>query len=340
MIATVPDFRRLATFSQHERPISHRRRLHGPPVRWQSAGRLSRCARNCLRPYATDRARVQLLGDDFRAAADRPEPYCEGAHLHAWWRVAVRRTSDDRHRARAGDHWCDSTDRTRDAHRVRGRRWSCARHDSVRERQTRVRDAVRREAARGRTAAAVARDARRDAFIDHGRRARAATWRRKPSRVERRSCSSRCAIAPPSRARACARDLWESTLARLHHRQGDGLRDGRRAPDVGRSRSNVCAGHRRPGRSRDRKRRGRTRRLSRGTRSAVRRNAALGRRAGLRDGPAEHSRGRGGQARWSHHGGARRWKDGDGLRRDDDALCERLSVSTFHRSDRIQSTRR
>src|SRR5262249_10310917 len=58
-----------STLSQHERPLSHRRRLHQSTLRRQSIGRLPRCARDLCRPYATDRARVQLFGDDVRAPA-------------------------------------------------------------------------------------------------------------------------------------------------------------------------------------------------------------------------------------------------------------------------------
>ena len=92
---------RATTFSLHARPLSHRRRFHRPPVRRQPARGLSRRPGDRAETHATNRAGVQLLRNDFRAAARRPEPYRQGAHLHAGRRVAVCRPSHRRHRARA-----------------------------------------------------------------------------------------------------------------------------------------------------------------------------------------------------------------------------------------------
>ena len=80
-------------------------------------------------------------------------------------------------------------------------RWSGSGHDSRSERSARLRAALRGEAAGGRPAAAVERDAGRMLSLSTDD-VLTATCRPRPCRAARRSCSSRCATAPPSAERA------------------------------------------------------------------------------------------------------------------------------------------
>ena len=245
-----------------------------------------------------------------------PKPYCQGAHLHAGRRVAVRRTSHGRHGARAREHRRHHAHRRRDAHRPRGRRRPRSGDDSCR--RTASRSSCQLSAAKlpevGPPPPSAATLAAMLSLSTGG------CARRRDVAPESVSCGTPFLFVPLRDRAAVARariklDLWEAALARLSDEQGLRVRDGRRATRLRRSRPDVRAGHRRPGRSGDRKRRGGPRRLSGVARSALRRHAALDRRAGLRDGTSEHSRSRsrqGGRPRDRVEG---RRTNGDGVRR-------------------------
>ena len=117
---------------------------------------------------------------------------------------------------------------------------------------------------------------------------------------------SRSATAPPSGARASSSTVGSRARpATITNKVFVFAMDAELAGYDVRARM-FAPTHRRCRRSRDRQRRRRARRLSRRARPALRRHASLDGRAGVRDGTAEHSRGRGRQDGRQDHRRARR----------------------------------
>ncbi len=135
--------------------------------------------------------RVQLFGDDLRAAAGRSRPRCAGAHLHGEPGAAVCGPPECRHRLRAGD----AGGKAAGAAAVRGRRGPRAGRDRDRAGQGRQ-HRIHRAAAAEADVASSASSRRRRCL-----RCRPATSR--PTGIHRRSSRSGCrswlSKSPPAR---------------------------------------------------------------------------------------------------------------------------------------------
>ena len=281
-------------------PLLHRRRLHRRALRRQPARGLPRCARHPRASPAGRHARVQLLRDDFRLPAGRPAHtrrvriFTPGGEMP----FAGHPTVGTAHvLAAIGDIPLtgDTTDIV-----FEEKVGPVPVRDPAEERRAGVRAALVGQAARGRPPAARSRDA----LADGARASTPATCSTATGRRSRSRCGLPFLFVPlrdrdaVARARRAARAVG----AHARRRVGDGavrLRDGRRARRIGRSRADVrarasacpedpatgsaCAALAGYLAARDRAARDGTLRWSG--------------RAGLRDGPAEHPRGRGRRGR-------------------------------------------